>query len=76
MFPMSRPPWTPDDTRRKKLDKLIRLAERRDALDAEYRALLTELADPSGDAVPVSHIAERLRLTRKTVYRHLGKPMK
>jgi hypothetical protein len=73
---MSRPPWTPDEARRKKLDRLVRLAQRRDALDAEYRTLLGVLADPQQDAVPINHIADRLGLTRKTVYRHLGRSMR
>lgn len=72
---MPRPEWVPDEVRRRKLDKLVRLARRRDALDAEYRTLLAELADPNGDNVPIKQLAERLQVTRKTVYRHLGRPM-
>ncbi|MFJ1539244.1 hypothetical protein ACIODS_11945 [Micromonospora chalcea] len=71
---MPRTEWVPDDARRRKADKLVRLARRRDQLDTDYRKLLAELADPHGDDVPVAYLAKRLNITRKTVYRHLGKP--
>jgi hypothetical protein len=72
---MPRPKWVPDEVRRRKVDKLVRIAKRRAALDAEYRTLLGELADPNRDDVPVTYLAERLGTTRKTVYRHLGKTL-
>ncbi|MFI6228660.1 helix-turn-helix domain-containing protein [Micromonospora echinospora] len=72
---MPRPEWVPDEARRRKLDKLARLAQRRDAIEAEYRALIAELADPEGDAIPIAQIAARANITRKTVYRYLGRPM-
>jgi predicted transcriptional regulator len=42
-------------------------------LREQYKRMLAELADREGDPVPISHIAERLGLQRKTVYRHLGR---
>ncbi len=43
--------------------------------EARYKSDLASLADPDGDAVPIAYLADQLGVTRKTVYRHLGRSM-
>ncbi|MGS2615142.1 hypothetical protein ACVCAH_11545 [Micromonospora sp. LZ34] len=69
---MPRPTFTPDDAQRATLDALARLARRRKKLDEEADALMAK-ADEQG--IPVSWIADHAQVQRKTVYRHLGRPM-
>ena len=57
------------------IDALVQLREQLAAVKAEYREALTELVSPTGGAVPVAYMAEQLGLTRKTVYRHVGRTM-
>lgn len=46
------------------------------AAEAEYKRQLTALVDGEGEwKVPISHLAERLEIERKTVYRHTGRSM-
>jgi len=55
---------------------MVELHQRKQQLEADYRAALADLANPEGDDVPVAHLADRLGVERKTVYRHLGRSMK
>ena len=44
--------------------------------EAEYKRRLGLLIDAGGEwKVPVAHVAERLGVERKTVYRHTGRSM-
>lgn len=74
-----RAPYSPpNDDVAAKIDQVVELAHARRLAQAEYRAALVALAaPPPGDPehVPINHIAERLDVVRKTVYRHLGRSM-
>lgn len=70
---MPRPVFAPNGAQRDILTALARVAEQRARVDAETDKLIKQ-ADAL--AVPISKIAEHAKVTRKTVYRHLGKPMK
>jgi transcriptional regulator of acetoin/glycerol metabolism len=70
---MARPAFTPDDEQRKTLDVLARIAAARARLDDEADATIKKAKRQD---IPVSRIAETLGVERKTVYRHLGRPMK
>lgn len=59
-----------------RIDAVVRLHRQQQEIEAKYKLALAELVDPVGDAVPIAHIAERLDLERKTVYRHLGRSMR
>lgn len=65
----------PDDNVASRIDKVVDLHRRKQEIEAEYRQLLTELADPEVDDVPVAYLAKRLDMERKTIYRHIGRPM-
>lgn len=52
---------------------MVDLHRKKLAVLDEYRALLTELIEQDG--VPVAYMASQLGLQRKTVYRHIGRPM-
>lgn len=69
---MPRPTFTPDDAQRATLDALTRLARRRKKLDKETDELMSK-AEEQG--IPISWIADTAQVQRKTVYRHLGRPM-
>jgi transcriptional regulator of acetoin/glycerol metabolism len=69
---MPRPAFAPNDEQRRTLDALARLAARRAKLDQEMDALIAK-ADAQG--IPVATIADRAKVQRKTIYRHLGRPM-
>jgi len=58
-----------------RIDQVVALFQRQQEIKAEYERALAELTDKEGDAVPIAHIAERLGIERKTVYRHLGRSM-
>lgn len=58
-----------------RLDAVVDLRRRFSEVEAEYRRKLAHLADKEGDAVPIAHLATRLGVERKTVYRHLGRSM-
>jgi transcriptional regulator of acetoin/glycerol metabolism len=66
----------PNDEVAARIDAAVELYERKQTIDAEYREALAKLADKQGDDVPIQHLAERLGVERKTVYRHLGRTMK
>lgn len=73
---VARAKWAPPDPEvAGRIDAAVELFQRKQAIDAEYRAALAKLADVDGDAVPIAHLAERLGVERKTVYRHLGRSM-
>lgn len=73
---VARPKWTPPDTAvAQRIDATVALFQQMKEIEAEYKRGLAELADPDGDAVPIAHLAERLGVERKTVYRHLGRKM-
>lgn len=67
--------WTPDKATEREIRRLVTLHRRLAKAEAEYRAQLARLARPAGPA-PIAHLAERLDVERKTVYHHLGHPMK
>ncbi|MFI2663375.1 hypothetical protein [Micromonospora carbonacea] len=74
---MPRPRWTPpDDEVAARINEVVERYKRWHQAEAEYKALLAEVADPDKDNAPIAHLADRLGVERKTVYRHLGKPMK
>lgn len=52
---------------------VVGLFQRKQEIEAEYKRALAELT--GADEVPIAYIAGRLGLTRKTVYRHLGRSM-
>lgn len=71
-----RPRWKPPtDEVAARIDAVVELHRQREEIEAKYRAALAKLADPEGDDVPIAHLAERLGIERKTVYRHLGRSM-
>jgi AcrR family transcriptional regulator len=68
-----RPPFEPDDQQQKVLRALASLAEQRRIIDTETDKLMAEAERLN---IPIDRIAKEVKVTRKTVYRHLGKPMK
>lgn len=70
---MPRPPFEPDDNQKRILDALKRLAEQRQLLDEQTDGFIVEAGRRK---IPIDWIAKAANYTRKTVYRHLGKPMK
>jgi transcriptional regulator of acetoin/glycerol metabolism len=58
-----------------RIDHVVELFQRQQEIEAEYKKALAELTKKEGDAVPIAHIADRLGVERKTVYRHLGRSM-
>ena len=65
----------PDAATAKRIDSVVALFREQQEVEARYKAALAELTAKDGDAVPIAHIAERLGVERKTVYRHLGRSM-
>jgi AcrR family transcriptional regulator len=70
---MARAIFSPDDKQARILGKLRELAQQRKAIEEETDRAIVE-ADQA--RIPIAHIAKDAEVTRKTVYRHLGKPMK
>ncbi|GAA0494253.1 hypothetical protein Ade02nite_20500 [Paractinoplanes deccanensis] len=68
-----RPSHEPDDQQAKVLRALANLAEQRRIIDEQADKLIARAKELD---VPIEHIAVAAGRTRKTVYRHLGKPMK
>jgi AcrR family transcriptional regulator len=58
-----------------RIDQVVALFKQQQEVEAQYKRALAELTAKEGDAVPIAHIAERLGVERKTVYRHLGRSM-
>ncbi|MFF0822500.1 hypothetical protein ACFYUR_19225 [Micromonospora haikouensis] len=74
---MPRPRWTPpNDDVAARIAEVVKRHKQWHQAEQEYKALLAEIADPAKDDVPIAHLAERLGVERKTVYRHLGRSMK
>lgn len=70
---VAKPKWTPPNTEiAARIDAAVDAHRRSQEADAEYRRIIAELADAD---VPIAHIAERIGVQRKTVYRHLGRSM-
>jgi hypothetical protein len=68
-----RPPFEPDEDQQKVLLALANLAAQRQVIDEQTDKLIARAKEL---AIPIDHIATAAKRTRKTVYRHLGKPMK
>lgn len=66
--------FSPDEATEREIQELLALHGRLAEVEAAYRSKLAELARPNGP-VPIAHLAERLNVERKTVYRHLGRSM-
>lgn len=66
-----RPRWSPSPKQAARVDAVVGLYRQKERMKAEYKALLAGLANPSGDDVPVAHLAARLGVERKTIYRHI-----
>jgi transcriptional regulator of acetoin/glycerol metabolism len=58
-----------------RVDRVVALYRHTREIETEYKRKLAALAAPDGHDVPVAHLAERLGVERKTVYRHLGRSM-
>lgn len=70
---VARAKWTPpDDEIAAEIDAAVELYQQQQRIEAAYKAALARLADKD---VPIAHLAERLGVERKTVYRHLGRSM-
>jgi hypothetical protein len=70
--PRYSPPTPEIDAR---VRRVVELYRQQQEVEAEYRKALAEVADPSGDAVPIAYLANQLDVERKTIYRHLGRSM-
>ena len=68
-----RPAWTASTSQERVLNDLASAATQLRGIDAAIETLTLEAADAG---IPISWIAEHAAVTRKTVYRHLGRPMK
>ncbi|MEU8334715.1 hypothetical protein [Micromonospora tulbaghiae] len=74
---MARPRWTPpNDDVAARIAAVVERYKRWHEAEAEYKALLAEVADHDRDDVPIAYLADQLGVERKTVYRHLGRSMK
>jgi hypothetical protein len=69
---VARTPRELDEQQRNLLDELEAAAKEATAADKRYKDLLTRCDQAD---IPITQIAARLRVTRKTVYRHLGRSM-
>jgi hypothetical protein len=66
----------PTDEVAAKIEAAVEVFQRWQDSEAEYKQMVAELIDQDGQwKVPVAHMAERLGLERKTVYRHAGRSM-
>lgn len=73
---MARAKWTPPTPDvAQRVDAVVALYLQQRDIEKRYKAGLAALADPEGDAVPIAHLAERMGVERKTIYRHLGRTM-
>jgi hypothetical protein len=66
----------PNEQVASEIDEMVRLYQEMQDVEARYKAKVAACADKNGPAVPIAYLAERLGVTRKTVYRHLGQTMK
>lgn len=67
-----RPTWQPDERQAAALDQVARLHEQAKEADRQYREAL---ASAEAIGVTPTALAERLGMTRKSVYRALGRSM-
>lgn len=74
---VARQKWTPPTPEvQEHIEAVVRLYQEKQEAELRYKDELAKLTDVEGnDAVPIAHIAERLNVERKTVYRHLGRSM-
>lgn len=73
---VARQKWTPPTPEvDQRIDAAVALFRQQQEIETAYKKALAKLADLNGDAVPIAHLAERLGVERKTVYRHLGRSM-
>ncbi len=70
---MPRPKWIPTDEQRQLIDTAVRAYRNHTEAQQAYAQALVEAEQHD---VAISALAEALGVTRKTVYRHLGHPMK
>ena len=54
-------------------DQVVSLHHQIASAKAAFLNQLVKVADPAGDAVPIAHLAERLGIERKAVYRYLNR---
>lgn len=77
---MPRPTFEPDDSQSALLRAIERLAEQRRILTGQLENVEAKtdqlIAEADAARIPIDRIAKAAKRTRKTVYRHLGKPMK
>ncbi len=77
---MPRPPFEPNSEQQKVIRSIENLAEQRRLITAQLGEIDAQtdklIAEAEQLEVPKKRIAEAAKRTRKTVYRHLGKPMK
>jgi hypothetical protein len=71
---MPKEKWAPDEELDQQISRLVEMHRQLAEADAAYRQELKRLARPDGP-VPIAHLAERLGVERKTVYRHMGRSM-
>jgi predicted transcriptional regulator len=75
-----RPPFEPSDEQRRLLGEIEEVAKERRRIADELEEVDTKadvlIARAEKLKVPIDWIARAAGRTRKTVYRHLGKPMK
>ncbi len=58
------------------IERVVELHRRWQEFEAEYKTAVTAITDQKGEwKVPVAHMADRLGVERKTVYRHAGRSM-
>jgi predicted GIY-YIG superfamily endonuclease len=69
-----RPRWadSASDEAIAKLDAAVALKASREQARRDFESALADLVKPRG-VVPISHIAERLGVDRKAIYRHLSR---
>ncbi len=73
---VARQKWTPPTPEvEQRIQAAVDLFHQQQEIEKKYKQALAALTDIEGDAVPIAHMAERLKVERKTVYRHLGRSM-
>jgi len=73
---MAKQRYSPDDEVAAEIAAAVELFQRKQEIDAQYKAALSKLADrENGRGVPIAHLAAALGVERKTIYRHLGRSM-
>lgn len=73
---VARPKYVPPDERTAaEIDRVAALYQAWLDAEAEYKAAMTAITDPAQWDVPVAHMADKIGVQRKTVYRHTGRSM-